>query len=285
MDTSMVFVGPSTRERPLLRLTEPRGRTGSRTAWTAKRIWEQQPDERPDSATDESDDDPSGQPTSSSRRKTTRFQDSASSTALAATARNSTASLVSRYSVFTDCRLSYTDEERQRAAKRADAPSGKQCVAKAAASASGSTDAAGAVAFDADDPTRPADVQHHTDDDARPNHQPKAKGRCNLEILTDRSLGETKVAPDYVPQRDTMLQGVMNCIAEKDHNNGHSTQSAGAKGVQDLGPYTVTNGVIELCHDYRDNNHNNREDNNHNDRKHDPANRRKVSTLASAMRK
>jgi hypothetical protein len=112
---------------------------------------------------------------------------------------------------------------------------------------------------------------------ARPNHLPNAKERYNLEVSTDRSLGETKVVPDCVPQRKAARLGRMNRITEKDHSKDHSTESAAAKGVQDLGPYTGTNGMIELHHDYRDNNHNNHE--------HALANHHNVGPLASAMRK
>jgi hypothetical protein len=89
--------------------------------------------------------------------------------------------------------------------------------------------------------TNPTPMHH------RPNHHPKEKGRYNLEISKDRSLAETKVEPDSVPQHKcNVLHGVMNRIAEKDHNNVRNSQSAAAIGVQDLRPYIVINGKIEL---------------------------------------
>jgi hypothetical protein len=183
LDTSQVYVGPETNDRPLLRLTEAPGRTESRATRATRRTWKQQPVERPiddpfDMSDVESDAADLGQPASSTTGTAAGVQRSARSSALAGAAR--AASLVVRESLYKVYRITWTEVDRENVACRAKTPTSPQkaqWVAKAVGTEPGTADAAAAAADDDDDLTRPADVQHDADDARSAQSSVQGKGK------------------------------------------------------------------------------------------------------------
>jgi hypothetical protein len=172
LDTSKIYIGPETTERPLLELAEARGRAVSRTPRTTRRTWHQQPVERPVDEPDDDDEEaaydvsdkesnvtdpvipPRHRPDQPPGFKTLRDR-----LHLRAQLKNAPLDKV--------CRLKWSEVDREKAARRATTPTSPQkpqWVAKDTGTAPGAADTAAAAA----------------DDDARSAHS-SAKGKGKVQ--------------------------------------------------------------------------------------------------------